>query len=210
MSWHGPIPIGRHGGYDRCNASCTTGRSTIPTASLMMCSTSSTTEDFLTVAWERVRGNKGARSAGVDRLTPASITGDAETVAFLGQVRDQLKSRTFVPLPVRERMIPKPGSSKLRRLGIPTAMDRMVQASLLLVLEPIFEADFKPVSYGFRPRRRAQDAIAEIHALGTRNYHWVFEADIAACFDELAHSAIMERVRARIVDKRVLALIKRF
>ena len=89
-------------------------------------------------------------------------------------------------------------------------MDRTVQASLLLVLEPIFEADFKPVSYGFRPRRRAQDAIAEIHALGSRNHHWVFEADIAACFDELAHSAIMERVRTRIVDKRVLVLIKAF
>jgi hypothetical protein len=97
--------------------------------------------DFLTVAWERVRGNKGARSAGVDRLTPASISEDAETVAFLGHVRTELKARTFAPLPVREILIPKPGSSKLRRLGIPTAMDRPVQASLLLVLEPIFEAD---------------------------------------------------------------------
>jgi hypothetical protein len=77
----------------------------------MMCSTSSTTEDFLTVAWERVRGNKGARSAGVDRLAPVSITGDAETVAFLGQVRDQLKSRTFAPLPVAERLIPKSRTS---------------------------------------------------------------------------------------------------
>jgi len=111
---------------------------------------------------------------------------------------------------VRERLIPKPGSSKLRRLGIPTAMDRVVQASLLLVLEPIFEVDFKPVSYGFRPRRRAQDAIAEIHTFGSRNYHWIFEADIAACFDELTHSAVMDRVRLRIVDKRVLALIKSF
>ncbi|VBA50595.1 Group II intron-encoded protein LtrA [Mycobacterium attenuatum] len=166
--------------------------------------------DFLTVAWERVRGNKGARSAGVDRLATASITGNAETVAFLGQVRGELKPRTFAPLPVRERLIPKPSSSKLRRLGIPTAMDRTVQASLLLVLEPIFEADFKPVSYGFRPRRRAQDAIAEIHTLGSRNYHWVFEADITACFDELSHAAIMEQVRQRIVDKRVLALIKAF
>src|SRR5664279_2452993 len=125
-------------------------------------------------------------------------------------VRDQLKSRTFTPLPVRERLIPKPNSSKLRRLGIPTAMDRVVQASLLLVLEPIFEADFKPVSYGFRPGRRTQDAIAEIHALGSHQYLWVFEADIAACFDELAHSAVMDRVRRRIADKRVLALIKAF
>ncbi|MDE1675558.1 reverse transcriptase domain-containing protein, partial [Nocardia gipuzkoensis] len=159
--------------------------------------------DFLTVAWDRVQGNKGARSAGVDRLAPSSIVGDVEILKFLSQVREQVKTRTFAPLPVRERLIPKPGSAKLRRLGIPTAADRTVQASLLLVLEPIFEADFEPVSFGFRPRRRAQDAIAEIHALGTRNYHWVFEADIAACFDELDHSAIMERVRTRIVDKRV-------
>lgn len=166
--------------------------------------------DFLTVAWERVRGNTGARSAGIDGLVPASVSGECETVEFLSLVRDRLKSRTFAPLPVRERLIPKPRSSKLRRLGIPTAMDRTVQASLKLVLEPIFEADFEPVSYGFRPRRRAQDAIAEIHALGTRNHHWVFEADITACFDELDHSAIMQRVRLRIVDKRVLALIKAF
>ena len=80
----------------------------------------------------------------------------------------------------------------------------------MLVLEPIFEADFKPVSYGFRPGRRTQDAIAEIHALGSRQYLWVFEADIAACFDELAHSAVMDRVRRRVADKRVLALIKAF
>ena len=166
--------------------------------------------DFLTVAWNRVRGNKGGRTAGVDRVSPAAIAEDGDVVELLGQVRKQLKSRTFSPLPVRERLIPKPNSSKLRRLGIPTAMDRVVQASLLLVLEPIFEADFKPVSYGFRPRRRTQDAIAEIHALGTRKYLWVFEADIAACFDELAHSAVMDRVRRRIADKRVLTLIKAF
>jgi RNA-directed DNA polymerase len=143
--------------------------------------------DFLTIAWERVRGNKGARTAGVDRVSPVSIAEDGEVVEFLGQVREQLKSRTFAPLPVRERLIPKPNSSKLRRLGIPTAMDRVVQASLVLVLEPIFEADFKPVSYGFRPKRRAQDAIAEIHTFGSRNYHWVFEADIAACLDASSH-----------------------
>jgi RNA-directed DNA polymerase len=76
--------------------------------------------DFLTVAWERVRGNKGARTAGVDRVIPAFIADDADIVAFLENTREQLKSRAFVPLPVRERMIPKPGSGKLRRLGIPT------------------------------------------------------------------------------------------
>ena len=77
--------------------------------------------DFLLVAWNRVRGNKGGRTAGVDRVTPVSIAEDGDVVEFLGQVREQLKSRTFTPLPVRERLIPKPNSSKLRRLGIPTA-----------------------------------------------------------------------------------------
>jgi RNA-directed DNA polymerase len=167
--------------------------------------------DFLAVAWERVSGNKGARSPGVDRVIPADISGDAEITAFLIDTREQLKARTFAPLPVRERMIPKAGSpGKFRRLGIPSAMDRLVQAALVLVLEPIFEADFKPVSYGFRPKRRAQDAIAEIHAFGSRNYHWVFEADITACFEELSHSAILDRVRRRVGDKRVLALVKSF
>ncbi len=87
-----------------------------------------------------------------------------------------------------------------------------MQAVLKLVLEPIFEADFKPCSYGFRPRRRAQDAIAEIHYLATpvRKYDWVFEADIAACFDEIDHTALMGRVRHRIGDKRILNLVKAF
>jgi len=100
-------------------------------------------------------------------------------------------------------MIPK-ASGKRRRLGIPTTRDRIVQASLKLVLEPIFEADFKPSSYGFRPRRRAQDAIAEIHLFATQGYTWVLEGDITACFDEIDHTALMDRVRDRIEDKRVL------
>ena len=128
---------------------------------------------FLTVAWDRVRGNRGARSAGVDGVAPRSIVFGTEE--FLTGLRDDLKARRFEPLPVRERMIPKPGSAKRRRLGIPTARDRTVQASLKLVLEPIFEADFKPASYGFRPKRRAQDAIAEIHQFTSRGYEWVLE-----------------------------------
>ena len=88
--------------------------------------------------------------------------------------------------------------------------DRVIQAALKLVLEPIFEADFLPVSYGFRPRRRAQDAIAEIHLFGTHNYRWVLDADIEACFDRIDHTALLERVRARVKDKRELALVKAF
>ncbi|WP_435864645.1 reverse transcriptase domain-containing protein [Streptomyces phaeochromogenes] len=88
----------------------------------------------------------------------------------------------------------------------------MVQASLKAVLEPIFEADFMPCSYGFRPNRRAHDAIAEIHHLssGANKYHWVLEADIKACFDEIDHTALMNRLRARIKDKRVCTLVKAF
>ena len=112
---------------------------------------------------------------------------------------------------MRERKIPKPGGSgKVRRLGIPTVTDRVVQAGLKLVLEPIFEADFEPVSYGFRPERRAHDAIAEIHKFGTHGYRWVLDADIEACFDRIDHLALMDRVRARVKDKRVLRLVKAF
>jgi RNA-directed DNA polymerase len=161
---------------------------------------------FLTVAWHRVRGNRGARSAGVDGVKPNSIVfGDL----MLAGLRDDLKARRFRPLPVKERMIPK-ANGKRRRLGIPTYRDRVVQASLKLVLEPIFEADFEPCSYGFRPKRRAQDAIAEIHHLASRSYEWVLEGDITACFDEISHPALLERVRDRIGDKRVLDLVKGF
>jgi RNA-directed DNA polymerase len=164
---------------------------------------------FLTVAWDRVRGNAGARTAGVDRIAPRSVGTDAGEL--LADLRHELKTGQFFPERVREKTIPK-ASGKLRRLGIPTTRDRIVQAALKLVLEPICEADFQPCSYGFRPRRRAQDAIAEIHYLAspTRNYEWVFEADIEACFDEIDHSALMGRVRSRIGDRRVLGWVTAF
>lgn len=167
---------------------------------------------FLAVAWERVSGNTGGRTAGVDGLSAPTITAlvGAEAEAFLRDIRDQLKAGVFRPRPVAERMIPKPGTGKKRRLGIPTITDRVVQAALKLVLEPIFERDFQPCSYGFRPNRRCQDAIAEIHLFTSRGYEWVLEADIEACFDRIDHTALMGRVRRRIADKCVLALVKAF
>ena len=162
----------------------------------------------LVVAWRRVRGNRGKRSAGVDGIRPDAI--EAPEAGFITELRDDLKARRFTPMPVRERMIPKPGTTKRRRLGIPTARDRTVQAALKLVLEPILEADFLPCSYGFRPKRRAHDAIAEIHQFTSRSYEWVFEADIEACFDQISHPALMDRLRQRIGDKRVLTLVKAF
>jgi RNA-directed DNA polymerase len=168
----------------------------------------------LIVAFDRVAGNTGSRTAGVDGLTVAHVEEQVGVPGFLDDLRAQLKTGTFRPLPVRERKIPKPGGSgkvkAIRRLGIPTVADRVVQAALKLVLEPIFEADFEPVSYGFRPMRRAHDAIAEIHRFGTHGYRWVLDADIEACFDSIEHAALMDRVRRRVKDKRVLALVKAF
>lgn len=164
---------------------------------------------FLLVAWDRVRGNKGARTAGVDGRTASSIALWVGVEEFLDALRSQIKDRSFQPMPVRERMIPKSGG-KLRRLGIATITDRVVQASLKLVLEPIFEADFLPCSYGFRPNRRAHDAVAEVRLLTSMKYEWIVEGDIKACFDEISHPALMERVRVRVGDKRVLALVKAF
>jgi RNA-directed DNA polymerase len=165
---------------------------------------------FLVTAWERVSGNTGARSAGVDRRTVRSIIeSKLGAVGLLEGIRADLKARTFHPLPVRERHIPKAGG-KTRRLGIPTVTDRVVQASLKLVLEPIFETGFRSSSYGFRPRRRAQDAIEEIRKHAREGYEWVFEGDIAACFDEIDHTALLGLVRRRVKDKRILELIKAF
>lgn len=164
---------------------------------------------FLTVAWGRVRGNRGARTAGVDGETAYYVETVRGTQRFLEELCAELKARRFTPLPVRERLIPK-RSGKLRRLGIAAVRDRVVQAALKLVLEPIWEADFHPSSYGFRPKRRVHDAIAEMHLLMSRSYEWALEADIEACFDEISHSALTARVRQRVGDKRVLALVKAF
>ncbi len=155
---------------------------------------------FLVVAWNRVKTNKGARSAGVDDIAPRSITAEGE---FLTGLREELKARRFAPTRVREKMIPKTGGN-VRRLGIPTAADRVVQSVVKLVIEPIFEADFKPCSYGFRPKRRAKDAIAEIHYLAspTRNYEWVFEADITAeaLWDEV--STVLAPIGLRLSEEK--------
>jgi RNA-directed DNA polymerase len=165
---------------------------------------------FLVTAWYRVRDNRGARTAGVDKRTARAIEAScAGAEGFLEDLRVRLKARTFTPLPVRQRKIPK-ANGKLRSLGIPTVADRVVQAALKLVLEPILESDFSPSSYGFRPNRRAQDAVEEIRFYAHRGYEWVFEADITACFDEIDHTALMGRLRRRVGDKRVLALVKAF
>lgn len=165
--------------------------------------------DRLLVAWEHVARNKGARTAGMDGLTVRQIAERGEVEAFLAGIAAELKDGTYRPSPVRQRMIPKPGG-KSRPLGIPTVADRVVQQSLRMVLEPIFEADFAPVSYGFRPRRRAHDAVAEIHFYATHGYRWVLDADIEGCFDNIDHQVVLDRVRQRIADKKIVALVRAF
>jgi RNA-directed DNA polymerase len=164
---------------------------------------------FLVDAFARVASNKGSRTAGADGRTVAQIRSGIGVDQFLSDLRQELKARTFRPSPVRRVEIPK-ADGRMRKLGIPTVADRVVQAALKAVLEPVFEADFKPCSYGFRPYRRAQDAVAEIQHLTSRGYTVVLEADITACFDEIDHRALMDRVRSRIGDRPVLALVKAF
>jgi RNA-directed DNA polymerase len=124
----------------------------------------------LMVAWRRVRGNRGSRSAGIDGQTAYEIETRQGVERFLGELREELRAGTYRPLAVKERAIPKRGG-KLRYLGIPTIRDRVVQAALKLVLEPIFETDFQPCSYGFRPGRRTQDAVAEVQYLTFHRAH---------------------------------------
>jgi RNA-directed DNA polymerase len=165
----------------------------------------------LAVAWERVKQNRGSKTAGVDGETRKRIeqTG-VENV--LSELRRSLRDDSYAPLPVRERKIPKRGSGKVRSLGIPALRDRIVQMAAKLMLEPIFEADFCSTSFGFRPGRRAQDAIEEarrfINPPGC--YEWVIEGDVENCFGALHHGLLMEQVRRRVTDKRVLALIRQF
>jgi len=165
--------------------------------------------DYLLVAWEHVAGNKGARTAGIDGVTVRQIDQRGEVGAFLSGIARSLEDGTYRPSPVRRVLIPKPGG-KTRPLGIPTVADRVVQQSLRMVLEPIFEADFLAVSYGFRPKRRAHDAVAEIHYYATRGYRWVLDADIEGCFDNIDHQVLLDRVRARIKDKKTVALVRAF
>ena len=148
---------------------------------------------FLAEAWLRVKDNKGSRTPGIDGATVAQIENrPGGAGVFLEDIRAALKSGGFRPDPVRQGMIPKK-SGRLRKPGIATVADRVVQAALQLVPEPVFEADFPPCSYGFRPNRRAHDAIAEIHFCATRGYEWVLEAGIRACMEPWSYSSFAQR-----------------
>jgi RNA-directed DNA polymerase len=164
----------------------------------------------LLVAWERVKRNRGSRTAGVDGQTRKRVE-QMGVDGVLAKLREELKSGTYRPLPARERLIPK-RSGKLRSLGISALRDRIVQTAARLVLEPIFEADFCPTSYGFRPGRRAQDAIEQVRFFinDPRAYEWVIEGDVEDCFGSIHHGLLMDQVRRRVTDKRVLVLVRLF
>lgn len=161
----------------------------------------------LLVAWDRVAGNKGAMTSGVDKMTRLHVETVIGVEPFLEELRGSLKDGTFTSLPVRQTTIPKRGR-KVRSLGIPTLRDRVVQMAVKLILEPVFEVDAYPSSYGYRPGRRAQDAIAEIHHFTSRSYEWVVKGDIQACFDNVDHQILIGLVQERITDRKVLRLVR--
>jgi RNA-directed DNA polymerase len=161
--------------------------------------------DVLDRAWEQVRRNRGA--AGIDQTTLADV--ERYGVArLLDELAADLREQRYRPLPARRVFIPKPGSSERRPLSIPTVRDRIVQAALRIVLEPIFEADMADCSFGFRPRRSAHDALQVLIDESWKGRRWGVETDIANCFEAIPHSGLVQAIEERVCDRAVLALLR--
>ena len=161
-------------------------------------------EDILQYAYRIAKTNGGA--SGVDGKTFKMIESEGLEQWLFG-VREELRTKTYKPKPVRRVMIPKPGGGE-RPLGIPTIKDRVVQTATKLVIEPIFEADLEPNTYAYRPKRRALDAVRKVEELLRKGYTDVVDADLTRYFDTIPHSELMKCVARRIVDRNVLHLIK--
>jgi RNA-directed DNA polymerase len=163
--------------------------------------------DVLQRAWEQVRRNRGA--PGIDQLTIQQVE-QYGVDRLLDKLAVALREGSYRPLAARRVVIPKPGSTEQRPLSIPTVADRVVQAAMKIVLEPIFEADMLDCSFGFRPRRAAHDALQVVVDQSWQGRRWVVETDIADCFSAIPHSGLMSAVKERICDRRLLKLLGAF
>ena len=161
--------------------------------------------DVLERGWGQVRRNRGA--AGIDGITLAEVERYGVD-RLLDELSVELKAESYRVQPSRRVWIPKPGRSERRPLSIPTVRDRIVQAALKLVAEPVFEADFLPCSFGFRPKRAAHDALQVLIDETWRGRRWVVETDIASCFESIPHDRLMEAVEERIYDRKLLKLVR--
>jgi group II intron reverse transcriptase/maturase len=161
--------------------------------------------DVLWRAWVMVHRNGGA--PGVDGTTLAEVE-EYGVERLLDEVADELRNGRWQPLPARRVLIPKPGSAEKRPLSIPSVRDRVVAAAMKIVLEPIFEADFLPCSFGFRPKRSAHDALQVLIDESWRGSRWVVETDIANCFTAIPHDQLMRAVEERVSDQGILKLLR--